>query len=178
MKTLLSCMILMGILTGIAQAQDTSSTSPTSTAANGLASFGGGVGIAVCAPSGPPIVTAASIDNNGILRASTTVGATAKFAGEVHAYPWKSKSGAVGVGPVVSAVVGSTSIIESIIIGGMVGFHTTGTHGLGIAVGYAITPAQSTLSSQFKVNQPSPSSSVSYQNITTHGLGVVVSFGF
>lgn len=165
------------LLAAPAAAQDAADPAP----ADALKALGFGIGLAL-RWNAKPIVPLASVDGAGVVRADQVQTAAARFTAEIHTFPVKTAD--FGLGPFVSAEVGSSQVIASLGAGVMFGWRTTGSHALGIGVGYAVTPNTATLAPEFVPGQPVPVGSdgkplpLRYQQIDRGSLLLVASFVF
>jgi hypothetical protein len=110
---------------------------------------------------GPPIVSDATVDANGIVRVNTRANTNAGFMLEAHALPWSFASGRWGWGPFVAVQPGGTSqIISAVGAGALIDWKlssdASSKKGFGLGFGYAAIPAAKTLGDEFVPNQPAP----------------------
>ncbi len=150
----LAASVLFVLFTVPLAAQDPPAPDPAP--ADTLKTLGFGIGLALRWNPARDIVPLASVDPAGVIRADQVVNTSARFSAEIHTFPWKSKDGDFGVGPFVAAEVGDGQFISTVGAGLMVGWRTTGTRGLGLGVGYAVSPSVLSLGPEFTVDKPAP----------------------
>jgi hypothetical protein len=138
---------------------------------------------------GPPIVTDATVDGNGIVRVNTRANTSPGFMLEMHYLPWKTQSKMTGFGPFVAVQPGGTDqIISAVGAGGMidwkVGSDPSTRKGFGLGFGYAAIPAAKTLGDEFVPNQPAPTGPggtplpIRYETRDKGSILLVLSFTF